>query len=40
MINRDCDRPIDEREGLPTVHMLSEAAKQVRREQGVEPNDP
>jgi len=29
-ITRDCDRPIDERNGLPTVQMLSEAAKQVR----------
>jgi len=39
-ITRDCDRPVDERKGLPTVQMLSEAAKQVRREEGVEPNDP
>jgi len=30
-IPRGCDRPIDERKGLPTVQMLSEAAKQVRR---------
>jgi len=29
-----CDRPIDERKGLPTVQMLSEAAKQVRRKEG------
>jgi len=34
MITRDCDRPIDERKGLPTVQMLSEAAKQVRRKEG------
>jgi len=33
-IPRDCDRPIDERKGLPTVQMLSEAAKQVRRKEG------
>ena len=33
-ITRDCDRPIDERKGLPTVQMLSEAAKQVRRKEG------
>jgi len=33
-ITRDCDRPIDERKGLPTVQMLSEAAKQVRRKGG------
>jgi len=26
MITRDCDRRIDERKGLPTVQMLSEAA--------------
>jgi len=26
-ITRDCDRPIDERKGLPTVQMLSEVAK-------------
>jgi len=34
MITRDCDRPIDKRKGLPTVQMLSEAAKQVRRKEG------
>jgi len=39
-ITRDCDRPIEERKGLPTVQVLSEAAKQVRRKEGVEPNDP
>jgi len=39
-ITRDCDRPIDERKGMPTVEMLSEAAKRVRRKEGVEPNDP
>jgi len=39
-ITRDCDRPIDERKGLPTVPMLSEAVKQERRKEGVEPNDP
>jgi len=33
-ITRDCDRPIDERKGLPTLQMLSEAAKQVRRKEG------
>jgi len=33
-ITRDCDRPIDERKGLPTVQMLSEAAKQVRSKEG------
>ena len=33
-IARDCDRPIDERKGLPTVQELSEAAKQVRRKEG------
>jgi len=33
-ITRDCDRPIDERKGLPTVQMLSEVAKQVRRKEG------
>jgi len=33
-IARDYDRPIDERKGLPTVQMLSEAAKQVRRKEG------
>ena len=33
-ITRDCDRPIDERKELPTVQMLSEAAKQVRRKEG------
>jgi len=38
-ITRDCDRPIDERKGLPTVQVLSEAAKQVRGKEGVEPND-
>jgi len=32
-ITRDCDRPIDEGKGLPTVQMLSEAAKQVRRKE-------
>jgi len=39
-ITRDCDQPIDERKGLPTVQMLSEAAKQVRRKEEIEPNDP
>jgi len=34
MITRDCNRPIDERKGLPTVQMLSEAEKQVRRKWG------
>jgi len=34
MITQDCDRPIDERKGLPPVQMLSEAAKQVRRREG------
>jgi len=33
-MTRDCDRPIIERKGLPTVQMLSEAAKQVRRNEG------
>jgi len=33
-ITRHCDRPIEERKGLPTVQMLSEAAKQVRRKEG------
>jgi len=33
-ITQDCDRPIDERKGLPTVQMLSKAAKQVRRKEG------
>jgi len=33
-ITRDRDRPIDEGKGLPTVRMLSEAAKQVRRKGG------
>jgi len=33
-ITPDCDRPIDERKGLPTVQLLSEAAKQVRRKEG------
>ena len=32
-IARDCDRPIDERKGLLTVQMLSEAGKQVRKEE-------
>jgi len=32
-ITPDGDRPIDERKGLPTVQMLSEAAKQVRRKE-------
>ena len=40
MITRDWDRPIDEREGLPTMQMLSEAAKQVPRKEAVEPNYP
>ena len=39
-ITRDCDRPIDERKGLPTVKMLSKAAKQVRRKEGVETDNP
>jgi len=38
-ITRDCDRPIDERKGLPTGQMLSEAAEQVRRMERVVPND-
>jgi len=33
-ITQDCDRPIDERKGLPTVQMLSDAAKQVRSKEG------
>jgi len=33
-ITRDCNRPIDERQGLPTVQMRSEAANQVRRRKG------
>ena len=33
-ISRDCDRPIDKRKGLPTVQVLSETAKQVRRKGG------
>jgi len=33
-ITRDCDRPIDQRKGLPTVQTLSEAAKQVQRRWG------
>jgi len=33
-ITRDWNRPIDERKGLPTMQMLSEAAKQVRRKEG------
>jgi len=33
-ITRDCDRQIDERKRLPTVQMLSEVAKQVRRKEG------
>jgi len=32
-ITRDCDRPIEERKGLPTMQMLREAAKQVRRKE-------
>jgi len=40
MITRDCDRPIDERKGLLTVQALSEAAKQMRRKDAAEPNDP
>jgi len=39
-IIRDCDQPIDEGQGLPTVQMLSEVGKQVQSEEGVEPNDP
>jgi len=39
-ITRDCDRPLDERKGLPTVQMLSEAAKQVQRKEGVDRNHP
>jgi len=34
MITRDCDRPVDEGKGLPTVQMLSKAVKQVRRKEG------
>jgi len=34
MITRDCDQPIDERNRLPTVQMLSKEAKQVRRKEG------
>jgi len=30
-ITRDCDRPIDKGKGLPTVQMLSETARPVRR---------
>jgi len=33
-ITQDWDRPIDKTMGLPTVQMLSEAAKQVRRKEG------
>jgi len=33
-ITRDCDQPLDERKGLPTVQMLSEAAKQMRTKEG------
>jgi len=33
-ITLDCDRPIDERKGLPPVQVLSETAKQVRRKEG------
>ena len=33
-ITRECDRPIDERKGLPTVQVLSETAKQERRKEG------
>ena len=33
-ITRDCDRAIDERKALPTVQMLTEAEKQVRRREG------
>jgi len=39
-ITRDCDRPIDEGKGLPTVQILSEAAKQVPGVEEVEQNDP
>ena len=38
---RDCDQPIDESKALPTVQMLSETAKQVRkkeREPSVKPH--
>jgi len=40
-VTGDCYRPIDERKGLPTMQMASEAAKQVRRKEGrvtVKPN--
>jgi len=33
-ITRDCHRPIDERKELPTVQILSEAAKQVQKREG------
>jgi len=33
-ITGDYDRPVDKRKGLPTVQMLSEAVKQVRRKEG------
>ena len=32
-IARDCDPPIDDKKGLPTVQLLSETAKQVRRKE-------
>ena len=39
-ISRDCDQPIEERKGLPTVQMLSQAAKQVQRNEGKVPVRP
>jgi len=33
-ITRGCERPIDERKGLLTVQMLSQAAKQLRKKEG------
>jgi len=38
-ITQDCDRPIDEGKGVPTMQMLSKPAKQVGRKEGVEPNE-
>jgi len=34
MIPRDCDQPIDQRKGLPTVQMLTEGVKLVGKQEG------
>ena len=34
MMTRDWDPPIDQRKGLPTMQMLIDRAKQVRRKEG------